>query len=386
MNFETGKIMETKHSTKRRWIWIIVAVSIVITMISFVIIRIKEVEHIPTQENAPWALNTAIVQNATVTKGYPVLATLLHQGDVTLSAQIGGLITHMGPREGVSVKKGAVLAQVDTRTIQDEISGLKARLAAAKANKIRSNDEYKREKHLMDAGGSSQSSLDAYHTAAIAADNQVKTLENQIQALTVKEEYGRITSPVDGVISTRLHEPGDVIMPGQPIYQITSSGDIRIHVEFPQDLLKVIRKGTILQLVNADDTLNVALDRIYPLVNGFDLGAADADLKKKPFNLANGARLSGRIVLESDKTGVEVPAQSIITDDTGRNSYLFKVRHEQKGDILQKIHVAITLVGQNGVAVRGDIRAGDEVVVAHESVLLALKNGDPVIINHGVAL
>lgn len=378
--------METKTNTKKRSVWAIVTVGIVIIMISFVVIRIKEVEHIPAQNKTPWALNTAVARRASVTKGYPVLATLIHQGDVTLKAQIGGIITHMEPREGIAVKKGTFLAQIDTRTIHDEISGLQAKLTAAEADKIRRNEEYQREKHLMAAGGSSQSSLDAYHTAAIAADNQVKALENQIHALTIKEEYGHITSPVNGVISARFHEPGDVVMPGQPVYQITSNNGVRIHVEFPQGLLKDIKKGSVLQLMNADDTLEVTLDRIYPLVNSFDLGAADADLTQIPFQLANGARLPGRIVLESDNTGVEVPAQSIISDDNGRNSYIFKIRHEQKGNVLQKIPVTITLTGQNGVAISGDIHPGEEVIVAQESVLLTLKNGDSVIINHEESL
>jgi len=378
--------METSTKKRNRWIWTIVAAGAILILISVVVIRVKEVEHIPSQNKLPWALNTATAHRADVTRGYPVLAALLHQDDVTLTAQIGGTLTQMGPREGIAVKRGSFLAQIDTRTIQDEISGLQARLVAANADKIRKNEEYRREQKLMEAGGSSQSALDAWHTAAIAADNQVKSLEHQIQALTVKEDYGRITSPVNGVIAARLHEPGDVIMPGQPVYRITSDGGVRIHVEFPQDLLRNVKKGTVLQLFYNSDTTKVRLDRIYPLVNGFDLAAADADLQQPPFSVANGARLPGRIVLESDKTGIEVPAQSIITDDAGTNSYLFKIRHGQKGDVLQKVPVTLTLTGQNGISVRGDVHPGDEVVVAQESVLLSLKNGDPVIINHREAL
>ena len=375
--------MENKNKPKRRLSWIITAVIVVIILISFVVIRIKQVEHIPSQIITPWALNTAVVHDASVTAGYPVLATLMTDGDVTLTAQIGGTITRMGPREGIAVRSGTFLAQIDTRTIQDNIAGLKAHLVAAKSDMVRKNDEYNREKNLFDAGGSSQSSLDAYHTASIGANNEVVTLENQIQALNVNEEYGHITAPVSGIISARLREPGDVVMPGQPVYQLTTTGGARVHVEFPQELLKQVKEGTILQLFHAGDTLDIQLNRIYPLVNGFDLGAADADLKQIPFNLANGARLTGRIVLERSQTGIEVPSESIVTDDSDKRSYIFKVNH---GDVLQKVPVTILLIGRNGVSVSGNLQPGDKVIIAQESVLLSLRNGDPVIINKGGTL
>ncbi len=375
-----------KNKPKKRLTWIIAAVVAAIIMISFVIIRIKQVEHIPSQIITPWALNTASVQNAPVTSGYPVLATIMTNGDVTLTAQIGGTITSLGPREGIAVKSGTFLAQIDTRTIQDNISGLKAHLVAAKSDMARKVDEYNREKNLFDAGGSSQSSLDAYHTASIAATNEVVALENQIHAMSVKKEYGHIIAPVSGIISARLREPGDVVMPGQPVYQITTTGGARIHIEFPQELLKQVKKGTVLQLFNAGDTVEIKLDRIFPLVNGFALGAAEADIDKVPFNLANGARLTGRIVLQRSSTGVEVPSESIITNDNDKKSFAFKVNHHSNGDVLQKIPVTILLTGKNGIAVSGDLRPGDKVIVAQESVLLSLKDGDPVIVNQGDAL
>ncbi len=374
--------MENKSKPKKRLTWI-AAIVIAVILISLVIIRIKQVQHIPSQIITPWALNTAVAHEASVTDGYPVLATLITQGNVTLTAQIGGTLVSMGPREGVAVSKGNFLAQIDTRTIQDNLAGLKARLTAAEADMKRKNDEYVREQNLFNSGGSSQSSLDAYHTASIGATNEVTSIENQIKALSVNEEYGRITAPVSGIISARFHEPGDVIMPGQPIYQITTTSGARIHVEFPQEILRQLKVGAELQLFHSGDSLNVKLDRIFPLLNGFDLGAAEADLSQIPFNLANGERITGRIVLQRSAVGTLVPQESILTGDANNTSFLFKVISNGKTNIIKKVPVTIQLTGRNGVAVTGDIRPGDKVIVAQESVLLSLRDGDPVIINKG---
>ena len=375
--------MENKNKPKKRLKWIITAAVVVIILISFVVIRIKQVEHIPSQIITPWALNTAVAHEASVTDGYPVLATLITQGNVTLTAQIGGTLVSMGPREGIAVHTGSFLAQIDTRTIQDNLAGLKARLTAAQADMKRKNDEYVREQNLFNSGGSSQSLLDAYHTASIAGTNEVTSIENQIKALSVNEEYGRITAPVSGIISARFHEPGDVIMPGQPIYQITTTSGARIHVEFPQEILRQIKVGADLQLFHNGDTLNVKLNRIFPLLNGFDLGAAEADLSQIPFNLANGERITGRIVLQRSAVGTLVPQEAILTGDANNSSFLFKVISNGKTNIIKKVPVTIQLAGRNGVAVTGNIQPGDKIIVAQESVLLGLRDGDPVIINKG---
>ena len=378
--------MENKNKPKKRLRWIITAAVVVIILISFVVIRIKQVEHIPSQIITPWALNTAVAHEASVTDGYPVLATLITQGNVTLTAQIGGTLVSMGPREGVAIHEGSFLAQIDTRTIQDNLAGLKARLTAAQADMKRKNDEYVREQNLFNSGGSSQSSLDAYHTASIAGTNEVTSIENQIKALSVNEEYGTITAPVSGIISARFHEPGDVIMPGQPIYQITTTSGARIHVEFPQEILRQIKVGADLQLFHNGDTLNVKLNRIFPLLNGFDLGAAEADISQIPFNLANGERITGRIVLQRSAVGTLVPQESILTGDANNTSFLFKVISNGNTNIIKKVPVTIQLAGRNGVAVTGNIQPGDKSIVAQESVLLGLRDGDPVIINKGGSL
>lgn len=374
--------MENKFKTKKRLTWIFAAVAAVI-LVSVVIIRIKQVEHIPSQIITPWALNTTAARKASVTEGYPVLATLITRGNVTLTAQIGGTLVNMGPREGVAVHTGNFLAQIDTRKIQDNLAGLKARLSAAQADMKRKKDEYVREQNLFTSGGSSQSSLDAYHTASIAATNEAASIENQIKALSVSEEYGRITAPVSGIISARFHEPGDVVMPGQPVYQITTTGGARIHVEFPQEILRQLKVGSDLQLFHSDDTLNVKLDRIFPLLNGFDLGAAEADLSQIPFNLANGERITGRIVLQRSPVGNVVPQESILTGDAGNSSFLFKVIRKGNTNVIKKVPVRIQLTGRDGVAVTGNVQPGDKIIVAQESVLLSLRDGDPVIINKG---
>jgi len=258
-----------KQLSKHRILWISGVVAI--SMIVLVVVRTREVHNIARQELAPWALNSVRVTRGTVNSGFPVLATVSTKGEITLTTQIPGTILDMGPREGIAVKTGDVLARFDTRELAENIAGLQAKLEAAKAESARQNDELKREEELFQHGGSS--------AATVAAQKNANSLERQIQSLIVRKDYGVIKAPADGVIAARMREPGDVCMPGQPIYRMTVSAGARVRVNLPQSVLVHVDPGSTLELYHGNDTVRVELNRIYPSVDALALGAAEADLK-----------------------------------------------------------------------------------------------------------
>lgn len=374
---------EQKPKT-RRWQWI--SAGVILLFIILVMVRVREIKHVPHQDITPWALNNAEVTQGTVARGFPVLATVTTKGEVTITGQISGTILKMGPREGVRVKKGTFLTRIDTRELQDNIAGLQAKLQAAKAEFQRHKNELAREEKLYQEGGSSQTSLEAHRTAAIAAQNNMRALKRQISAMQVRLQYGTVLAPADGIISARLREPGDVCLRGHPLYRMTVSKGARVRVRLPQSILEQITPGASLQLFHGNDTLVVKLNRIYPSVDALALGAAEADLSAPPFGLASGARVAGRVILKERKNALQVPPDAIITGEKTGQSKVFKIVNKNNQSFLKSVPVIVSLAGKNSVAVNGSLSAGDRVVVAHESILLKLKDGDPVIVNEGGTL
>lgn len=370
-----------KKLSKHPILWI--SIVIVISMIILVIVRTREVHNIAEQELAPWALNSVRVTRGNVNRGFPVLATISTQGEITITAQTPGTILDMGPREGVAVKNGDFLARIDTRELAENIAGLQARLDAAKAEYTRQNDELQREEELFQHGGSSETAVEARRTGAVAAEKNAKALERQIQSLAVREGYGLVKAPADGVIAARMREPGDVCMPGHPIYRMTVSTGARVRVSLPQSVLEQVDPGATLELYHGNDTIRVELNRIYPSVDALALGAAEADLSTTPFNLPSGARVTGRVILDEQTDALQVPPDAILTGEADQQSKLFAAVEDDRGYHLRMIPVQIRLSGRHNVAVTGDLADGDRVIVAHESVLMQLHNGDPVVIDEG---
>ncbi len=378
--------MNSKNSKTHGRLSLGLAAAVVVVLILMVVVRVRQVRHIPRQNLAPWALNSAVVKTGRVTRGFPVLATVTTKGEVTITGQISGTVLKMGPREGVAVKAGEFLAAIDAREIEDNIAGLQAKLAAAKAEYVRHKNELAREEKLFAEGGSSETALETHRTAAVAAQNNARALERQISALKVRAGYGKVVAPADGVIAARLREPGDVCLPGHPLYRMTVSKGARVRVKLPQSIIEQISPGASLELQHGNETLAVKLNRIYPSVDALALGAAEADLATPPFGLASGARVTGRVILAERTQALQVPPDTIITGEETHESKVFKIIRKDGDDFLEVVPVSLELVGKNSVAVAGELAAGDRVVVAHESVLLKLQDGDPVVVNQGGTL
>jgi len=336
--------------------------------------RMATVAELPGMGEAPWALQTADVARGTLSRGFPVLATLSGSTEITVSSQISGQIDFMGPREGVKVNKGEVLARISVTELRQQREGLMAQREAALAERRRTRDEYARQLQLKEKGLTTQELVEAKDAAAIGAEKQVANLDKQIAALDVRIGYGTVHAPRDALVAARLMEVGDVAQPGKPLYRLTVDSGARLRVSLPQQILEQVGPGSTVVLEHGSQRETVRLSRIFPQLDARALGAAEADLASMPFGLPSGSRIPARVVLETAEQALTVPHAAVVR--TGDHGFMFIVVGEGDRQTLKRVNVDITLAGRDGLAVNGDLRAGDRVVVGHQSVLMQLRDGD----------
>jgi len=345
--------------------------------------RAEEITNVPVETIAPWALHVAKVSDEQVDSGFPALAKLSASEEVVIMSRISGRILTMGPREGIRVHKGDLLVRIDTREIEDGIHSLKAQHIAAKAETNRARNELARERKLLTDSGSSKSAVETRRTVFVAAAQKVKSLEHEINALEVQKGYGTITSPTEGVIAARSAEPGDMAVPGRPLYRITSVGGALVQVRLPQSVLHNVHLGTPMVLSYDDREITLPVNRIFPTVDARALGFVEADVDTIPFDLPSGSRVACRIILEQATDGVMVPNNSVFCGADREQCRVARILSRDGKNVVDMVPVKIILQGHDGVAVQGSLNAGDLVVIAHEIVLLQLKNGDPVTLARG---
>lgn len=338
--------------------------------------RMAAVADLAAVGDIPWALHTAKVVKGSLSRGFPALATLTGSTDITISSQLSGLIEAMGPREGIKVQQDDVLARISMADLQHQREGLAAQHEAAVADQKRTHDEYARQLQLKAKSLTTEELVESKFTAEIAAGKHVANLEKQLAAMDVRIGYGTVVAPRDAIVAARLVEVGDMAQPGKPLYRLTVDSAARLRVSLPQQILEQVKPGTEVVLEHGSQTLVVKLSRIFPALDAHALGAAEADLLSMPFALPSGARIPGRVLLETAEDVTSVPHRALVR--TGDHGFLFKVDGRDDGKtVIQRVPVSIVLDAHEGLAVEGDLRPGDQVVVAHQSVLMQLQDGDP---------
>lgn len=357
--------------------------------------RTSQVASLSTVEVTPWALHSVQIKKGHLSREFIALATLKGSTDITISSQISGAIESMGPREGLKVKKGDLLAKISVLELIEQRAGLQAQLQAAEADLSRTQDEFNRQQKLIKKHLTSQELFESKKTAAMSALKQVNNLQRQIAAKNVRIGYGSVYAPADALISARLSEPGDIAMPGKKLYELTIDTASRLQVKLPQQVLEQVHSGTGVLLNYGSKQEKILLTRIFPALDIHALGTAEADLNSMPFGLPSGARIPARVILESVDNALTIPHQAIVETNTSaqKKGFVFKVvNHEQNKPkpnasekILKRIVVDIILNAHKALAITSpDLSDGDEVIIAHESVLLQLKDNDTVVINRTI--
>lgn len=104
-------------------------------------------------------------------------------------------------REGDRVKKGDLLARLDSRDLEQDLKVEQASMAEAAATLNKAAKDAERQKSLFDDGVISRSDYEAYELERVRAEAAVRTMEARIQKAEIMLENSRIEAPVDGLVA-----------------------------------------------------------------------------------------------------------------------------------------------------------------------------------------
>ena len=343
----------------------------------------QELKNTPLPEKAPVPVEVARPRAGVfpITRRY--LGTIRAKVTSSISPRITGRIFEVRVREGARVKKGQVLAVIDDRQVRDKIRELKARLIAARSALNTQEAIFERDERLFKSKAISREQLDRSRTARDLARAEVASLGSALSSAKTDLSYVRLTAPMDGVITRRYQDPGDLALAGKPVVEMEAPEEgYYVDIKVPQAEFPLLRKGAKV-LVEKEgfssaekgkkDVMELSISRLHPAVTTGTLAEIEADSPQPPFGLPTGATVSVRVETGRCR-GIQVPARALL--ENVRSSFVFTV---DKGD---KVHVHRVKVLYNGpdyaVVREGDIPEESRVIVAQESALLRLHEGQKV--------
>lgn len=152
-----------------------------------------------------------------------LVGTVASERQVHVSARIPATILAIGVRAGDAVTNGQVLATLDDREIREQLAGAESQFRQAET-------EFRRTQQLFDRNAAT----DQQRVAALAAFEGARARVEQVRVML---GYATITAPMDGVVTDRRMEAGDLAAPGQPLLTLHDPARMRLEVPVPIRLL-----------------------------------------------------------------------------------------------------------------------------------------------------
>ncbi|MDD5677999.1 MAG: efflux RND transporter periplasmic adaptor subunit [Kiritimatiellae bacterium] len=195
------------------------------------------------------------VKQESIAPRVDVVGTVASGVKVNLSARIPAYVKEVFVSAGSPVKKGQQLITLDDREIKEQVTAAEAQFKQAET-------EFNRARQLFDNKATTEQALTAAQSMFTAA-------RAQWDRSKIMLTYAQITSPMDGVVTDRRIEPGDMANPGQVLLAIYDPANMQLEVPVPARLLAKLPVGQAVE-VTLDRPATNFQGRVRQIVSEID--------------------------------------------------------------------------------------------------------------------
>jgi multidrug efflux system membrane fusion protein len=192
----------------------------------------------------PMSIVPGVVGKGDIGINLNALGTVTSLATVTIRTQISGYLMKNDFREGQDVKKGDLLAEIDSRPFEAALAQAKGQLARDEALLKGAQVDLSRYQGLAAQNAVPHQTLDT-QVALVAQDQgTVEADRGTVRSAEVNLQYCRILSPLDGRVGLRQVDQGNYVTPGDAngLVVITQLQPISVLFTVPEDNLQAISK------------------------------------------------------------------------------------------------------------------------------------------------
>jgi RND family efflux transporter MFP subunit len=246
-------------------------------------------------------------------RGAPVDSFVL-PGNVTaytdspIYARTSGYLTKWYFDIGTRVQKGALLAQIATPELDQQLEQAESDLVTAEATANNAHIQADRYAGLVKSDAVSKQDTDTFVSQAAATASTVKSAQANVQRLKELQSFEKVYAPFDGVVTARNIDTGQLIDSGaaKELFHLQAIQTLRVYANLPQIESGSVKRGDKIDLTFPEHagktyqgTLVRTADAIDPTSRTL-LVEIDVDNR-------SGALLPGSLAQVHFKTPVTVP-------------------------------------------------------------------------------
>ena len=268
-------------------------------------------------------------------------------GSAVISSNHSGILESIKVEQGTHVKRGDILAEVESKNVL-------ATYEISHATLRQAEDGYERIKKVHQSGTVADVKLVEIETQLAKAKAAARSSELSLEECKLK-------APFNGTVSNVLVEQGIHVNPGTPILKIVDLSTIEIAIPVPEGEIGGIKIGQK-ALVDVP-ALNINGIEARVTLKGVTASSPSHTYKctlvpnKKQPDLYPGMVCKVRLSEVSDSLRIMIPASSVEMDSKGR--FVWTVSN----GVVGRSYVTVDGFQEQGVIITSGLEPGDKVIV-----------------------
>jgi RND family efflux transporter MFP subunit len=305
--------------------------------------------------------NIAVGKLAELRSGPAISGSLQPKVEARVRAEIAGPVEATLVDEGQRVRRGALLARIDDTAVRDAYLSAKSAVRSAESALQNAQRNAERATRLAKAGAVAERDLE---TAQLNATNAEGTLADARSRLTSAEKqlgHTMVRSPIDGSVSERQVDAGDVVQVGAAMFTIVDLGSLRLEASVPAGEIDRLKVGTPVEfgVSGYDRRFTGRIERINPSVDP-NTGQVRiyVAIPNAQQSLVSGLFAEGRVATDA-RRAVAVPTSAVDQRGTA------PIVHIVKGGKVSAtpVHLGVRDEAAELVEVQSGVAEGDTVLL-----------------------
>lgn len=240
-----------RHSLKRAGIVAGCAALVILLLGAYV--RLSEASNLRTWTGETQLPSVALISPRGSGKDQVLVlpGTLQAYNDAKLYSQVPGYLRAWYKDIGDPVRKGDLLAVIDTPEVDQQVAQARADFSAAGSAQKLSAITASRWENLLRQDAVARQEVDEKKADLEAKNDALKSARANLDRLLANKQFSRIVAPFDGVVTARTADVGALVgnsSSGNPLFTVSDVHVLRLYVSVPQSYTAQIVPGMTVSL------------------------------------------------------------------------------------------------------------------------------------------